>query len=78
MTVLWVALGAAVGAPARYLTDRAVQIPLPMKDHRDVVPGGRFAGPVPDLPQGGQCLLVVGQGLPPVPEQSARSLVAVP
>jgi len=25
MTVLWVALGAAVGAPARYLTDRAVQ-----------------------------------------------------
>jgi fluoride exporter len=25
MTVLWVALGAAIGAPARYLTDRAVQ-----------------------------------------------------
>lgn len=25
MTVLWVALGAAVGAPLRYLTDRAVQ-----------------------------------------------------
>jgi CrcB protein len=25
MTVLWVALGAALGAPARYLTDRAVQ-----------------------------------------------------
>ena len=24
MTVLWVALGAAVGAPARYLTDRAL------------------------------------------------------
>jgi CrcB protein len=24
-TVLWVALGAAIGAPARYLTDRAVQ-----------------------------------------------------
>jgi CrcB protein len=25
MTVLWVALGAAIGAPARYLTDRTVQ-----------------------------------------------------
>jgi fluoride exporter len=25
MTALWVALGAAVGAPLRYLTDRAVQ-----------------------------------------------------
>jgi fluoride exporter len=25
MTMLWVALGAAIGAPARYLTDRAVQ-----------------------------------------------------
>jgi CrcB protein len=25
MTVLWVALGAALGAPARYLTDRAIQ-----------------------------------------------------
>ncbi|MBW0106460.1 fluoride efflux transporter CrcB [Pseudonocardia sp. KRD291] len=25
MSVLWVALGAAVGAPLRYLTDRAVQ-----------------------------------------------------
>lgn len=29
MTVLWVALGAAVGAPARYLTDRAFQRLLP-------------------------------------------------
>ena len=29
MTVLWVALGAAVGAPARYLTDRALQRLLP-------------------------------------------------
>jgi CrcB protein len=28
VTVLWVALGAAVGAPARYLTDRAVQARL--------------------------------------------------
>jgi fluoride exporter len=25
MTALWVALGAAIGAPTRYLTDRAVQ-----------------------------------------------------
>jgi fluoride exporter len=25
MTLVWVALGAAIGAPARYLTDRAVQ-----------------------------------------------------
>ncbi|GHJ17016.1 MULTISPECIES: fluoride efflux transporter CrcB [unclassified Micromonospora] len=25
MTVLWIALGAALGAPLRYLTDRAVQ-----------------------------------------------------
>jgi fluoride exporter len=29
VTVLWVALGAAVGAPARYLTDRAFQRLLP-------------------------------------------------
>ena len=29
MTVVWVALGAAVGAPARYLTDRALQRLLP-------------------------------------------------
>ena len=33
MTALWVALGAAVGAPLRYLTDRAI--------HR-FRPGGRF------------------------------------
>lgn len=25
MTLLWVCLGAAIGAPARYLTDRAIQ-----------------------------------------------------
>jgi CrcB protein len=29
MIVLWVALGAAVGAPVRYLTDRAVQARRP-------------------------------------------------
>lgn len=38
MTLLWVALGAAVGAPLRYLTDRAVQ-PL----HDTVFPWGTFA-----------------------------------
>jgi CrcB protein len=35
LTVLWVALGAAVGAPARYLTDRAVQ-----RRHDSVFPWG--------------------------------------
>jgi len=37
VTVLWVALGAAVGAPLRYLTDRAVQ-----RLHRSVFPWGTF------------------------------------
>ena len=35
VTVLWVALGAAIGAPARYLTDRAVQ-----RRHDSVFPWG--------------------------------------
>ena len=35
MTVLWVALGAAFGAPARYLTDRLVQ-----QRHDTVFPWG--------------------------------------
>ena len=35
MTVLWVALGAAIGAPARYLIDRAVQ-----SRHDSVFPWG--------------------------------------
>jgi CrcB protein len=34
---LWVAVGAAVGAPARYLTDRAIQT-----RHRTAVPWGTF------------------------------------
>ena len=38
MSVLWVALGAAVGAPARYLTDRALQRVLPGR-----FPWGTFA-----------------------------------
>jgi CrcB protein len=38
MTVLLVALGAAVGAPLRYLTDRAVQA-----RHESVFPWGTFA-----------------------------------
>jgi CrcB protein len=37
VTVLWVALGAAVGAPLRYLTDRGVQ-----RMHRSVLPWGTF------------------------------------
>lgn len=37
MTVLWVALGAAVGAPLRYLTDRAVQ-----SRHTRAFPWGTF------------------------------------
>ena len=38
MTWLWVALGAAVGAPARYLTDRWVQ-----SRHDSVFPWGTLA-----------------------------------
>jgi len=38
MTWVWVALGAAVGAPARYLTDRWVQ-----SRHDSVFPWGTFA-----------------------------------
>ncbi len=37
MTVLWVGLGAAVGAPLRYLVDRAVQ-----SRHRTRFPWGTF------------------------------------
>jgi CrcB protein len=37
VTVLWVALGAAVGAPLRYLTDRRVQ-----GMHRSAFPWGTF------------------------------------
>jgi CrcB protein len=37
VTVLWVALGAVVGAPLRYLTDRGVQ-----RLHRSVFPWGTF------------------------------------
>ncbi|MCW2498006.1 fluoride efflux transporter CrcB [Jatrophihabitans sp.] len=37
MIPLWVALGAAVGAPARYLADRAVQA-----RHASLVPWGTF------------------------------------
>lgn len=37
MTILLIALGAAVGAPARYLTDRAIQ-----SRHANVFPLGTF------------------------------------
>lgn len=39
MTVLWIAVGAAVGAPLRYLTDRAVQ----SRVRAGVFPWGTFA-----------------------------------
>jgi CrcB protein len=38
MTLLMIALGAAVGAPARYLTDRAVQ-----RRHQSVLPWGTMS-----------------------------------
>ena len=38
MTLLMIALGAAVGAPARYLTDRAVQ-----SQHESVMPWGTLS-----------------------------------
>ena len=38
MTWLWVCLGAALGAPARYLTDRAIQ-----SRHDTLFPWGTFA-----------------------------------
>ena len=38
MTWLWVCLGAALGAPARYLTDRAIQ-----SRHDTPFPWGTFA-----------------------------------
>lgn len=37
MTILLIALGAAIGAPARYLTDRAVQ-----RRHASIFPWGTF------------------------------------
>ena len=59
MTVLWVALGAAIGAPARYLTDRAVQ-----GRHDSVFPWGTLT-----VNMAGSLLLglltAVGTHLPP-------------
>lgn len=69
MTVLWVALGAMIGAPLRYLTDRAVQ-----SRHRTGFPFGTLTvnivaclmlglltGLTPDLATG--VTIAVGTGL---------------
>ncbi|MFF4874564.1 fluoride efflux transporter CrcB [Micromonospora sp. NPDC000668] len=66
MTVLLIALGAAVGAPLRYLTDRAVQ-----SRHRSTFPWGTFTvnvagslllGAVLGLPAGPAVTALVGTG----------------
>ncbi|WP_345734060.1 CrcB family protein, partial [Cryptosporangium minutisporangium] len=61
MTVLLVALGAAVGAPLRYLTDRAVQA-----RHHTVFPWGTFTVNVV-----GSLLLGFLAGLPAAPAVTA-------
>lgn len=66
MTLLLVALGAAVGAPLRYLTDRAVQA-----RHDTVFPWGTFTANVSGcavlgflaaLPAGGSVMALAGTG----------------
>ncbi|MEV4256675.1 fluoride efflux transporter CrcB [Spirillospora sp. NPDC049652] len=66
MTLLLVALGAALGAPVRYLTDRAVQA-----RHDSVFPWGTFAvnvlgclllGFLAALPAGGGLMALAGTG----------------
>lgn len=58
MTLLMVALGAAVGAPARYLTDRVVQ-----SRHESVMPWGTVSvNVVGSLILGG--LMGAGTGVP--------------
>lgn len=61
MTVLLVALGAALGAPLRYLTDRAIQ-----SRHESVFPWGTFAVNV-----AGSLILGFLVGLPVAPWLSA-------
>lgn len=67
MTALWVALGAAVGAPLRYLLDRAVQ-----SRHDSVFPWGTLTvnvlgslllGFLVGLPASTTLLAVLGTGL---------------
>lgn len=61
MTLVLVLLGGAVGAPARYLTDLAVQ-----SRHDSVFPWGTFAvNAVGSLVLGLVAGVVVGQGGPP-------------
>ena len=66
MTILLVALGAALGAPLRYLTDRAVQA-----RHDSVFPWGTFTvnvagsfllGLLTALPAGGGVMAFAGTG----------------
>jgi CrcB protein len=66
VSVLWVALGAAVGAPARYLVDRAVQ-----SRHDSVFPwgtllvnvaGSLLLGFLVALPAGSAVMAVAGIG----------------
>lgn len=66
MTVLWVALGAALGAPARYLLDRAVQV-----RHDSVFPfgtlmvnviGSLLLGFLAALPAAGPVMAAAGIG----------------
>ena len=66
MTVLWVALGAALGAPARYLLDRAVQT-----RHDSVFPfgtllvnviGSLLLGFLAALPATGPVMAIAGTG----------------
>ncbi|MFC0032899.1 fluoride efflux transporter CrcB [Micromonospora chaiyaphumensis] len=66
MTVLLIALGAAVGAPLRYLTDRAVQArhasPFPWGTLTVNVAGSLVLGAVAALPTSPAVTALVGTG----------------
>lgn len=66
MTVLLIALGAALGAPLRYLTDRAVQArhdsPFPWGTLTVNVAGSLLLGVVAGLPAGPAVTALVGTG----------------
>ncbi|MCI4065800.1 fluoride efflux transporter CrcB [Micromonospora sp. R77] len=66
MTVLLVALGAALGAPLRYLTDRAVQArhdsPLPWGTLTVNVVGSLLLGAVAAIPAAPAVTALVGTG----------------
>ncbi|TDD87705.1 fluoride efflux transporter FluC [Actinomadura rubrisoli] len=67
MTVLLVALGAALGAPLRYLTDRAVQArhgsAFPWGTFTVNVTGSALLGFLAALPAGGGAMAFAGTGL---------------